>query len=89
MLSCQYERNVIDGKKKIILNPGEQQKRDVPNESFGENEVYGIDILVVSAADGKVSRNLVSVLGFNRETEPLRGFEMHDLSTLTRGQLSA
>ncbi|CAG7855126.1 Curved DNA-binding protein AltName: Full=42 kDa protein [Serendipita indica DSM 11827] len=55
MLSCQYERNVIDGKKKIILNPGEQQRRDVPNETFGENEVYGIDILVVSAADGKAS----------------------------------
>jgi len=55
MLSCQYSQNVIDGKKQIILNPGEQQRRDVASVTFGENEIYGIDILVVSAPDGKVS----------------------------------
>ncbi|KIM33377.1 hypothetical protein M408DRAFT_19681 [Serendipita vermifera MAFF 305830] len=53
MLSCQYSQNVIDGKKKIILNPAEQQRRDVATVTFAENEIYGIDILVVSAADGK------------------------------------
>jgi len=54
MLSCQYEQNVIDGKKQIILNPAEQQRRDVATVNFAENEIYGIDILVVSSADGKV-----------------------------------
>ncbi|PVF98043.1 Creatinase/aminopeptidase [Serendipita vermifera] len=53
MLSCQYSQNVIDGKKSIILNPGEQQRRDVASAVFAENEIYGMDILVVSAADGK------------------------------------
>lgn len=55
MLSCQYEQNVIDGKKKIILNPAEQQRRDIPSAVFAENEIYGIDVLVVSG-DGKASR---------------------------------
>jgi hypothetical protein len=54
MLSCQYEQNTIDGKKQIILNPAEQQRRDVATVNFAENEIYGIDILVVSSADGKV-----------------------------------
>lgn len=54
MLSCQYEQNVIDGKKTIILNPAEQQRRDVASVTFAENEIYGVDILVVSAEDGKV-----------------------------------
>jgi hypothetical protein len=54
MLSCQYSQNVIDGKKQIILNPAEQQRRDVASVNFAENEIYGIDILVVSAGDGKV-----------------------------------
>ncbi|KAG8826398.1 Curved DNA-binding protein (42 kDa protein) [Serendipita sp. 401] len=53
MLSCQYSQNVIDGKKNIILNPGEQQRRDVTSVTFAEGEVWGIDILVVSSADGK------------------------------------
>jgi hypothetical protein len=59
MLSCQYSQNVIDGKKQIILNPAEQQRRDVASINFAENEIYGIDILVVSAGDGKV-RDLLS-----------------------------
>ena len=58
MLSCQYSQNVIDGKKNIILNPGEQQRKDVPPIAFAEGEVWGIDVLVVSSADGKVSFTL-------------------------------
>ncbi|KDQ57326.1 hypothetical protein JAAARDRAFT_35952 [Jaapia argillacea MUCL 33604] len=53
MLSCQQSQNVIDGKKRIILNPSEQQKRDFETITFAENEVYGIDILVASTEDGK------------------------------------
>ena len=54
MLSCQQTQNVIDGKKRIILNPSETQKRDFETATFAEDEVYGIDILVSSAEDGKV-----------------------------------
>lgn len=53
MLSCQQTQNVIDGKKRIILNPSESQKRDFETITFGENEVYGVDVLVSSGEDGK------------------------------------
>jgi len=53
MLSCQQTQNVIDGKKRIILNPSEAQKRDFESATFAEGEVYGIDILVASSDDGK------------------------------------
>ncbi len=54
MLSCQQTQNVFDGKKRIILNPAETQKRDFETVTFAENEVYGIDILISSGEDGKV-----------------------------------
>jgi len=53
MLSCQQTQNVIDGKKRIILNPTEAQRRDTETITFAEDEVYGIDILVSSGEDGK------------------------------------
>ncbi|KAF8126915.1 peptidase M24, structural domain-containing protein [Boletus edulis] len=53
MLSCQQTQNVIDGKKRVILNPTEVQKRDTDTITFAEDEVYGIDILVSSGEDGK------------------------------------
>jgi methionine aminopeptidase len=54
MLSCQQSQNVIDGKKRIILNPNETQRRDTESITFAEDEVYGIDILISSGDDGKV-----------------------------------
>lgn len=54
MLSCQQSQNVIDGKKRIILNPNEAQRRDIESITFAEDEVYGIDILISSGEDGKV-----------------------------------
>jgi hypothetical protein len=54
MLSCSYGQNKIDGKQQIILGPTDAQKKDVPSFSFGENEVYGMDVLVTTAEDGKV-----------------------------------
>jgi hypothetical protein len=51
MLSYQQEKNNIEGKKQIILNPNENQKVD--KVEFGENEVYGVDILI-STGEGKV-----------------------------------
>lgn len=54
MLSCQQTQNVIDGKKRIIQNPTEAQRRDTETITFAEDEVYGIDVLVSSGDDGKV-----------------------------------
>jgi len=54
MLSCQQTQNVIDGKKRIILNPSDGQKKDFETAIFVEGEVYGIDILISSGEDGKV-----------------------------------
>ncbi|KAG6853973.1 hypothetical protein C0991_011835 [Blastosporella zonata] len=53
MLSCQQTQNVIDGKKRIILNPSEGQKRDFETATFAEGEVYGMDVLISSGEDGK------------------------------------
>jgi len=53
MLSCQQSQNVIDGKKRIILNPSESQKKEFETITFAENEVYGVDILISSGEDGK------------------------------------
>jgi methionine aminopeptidase len=55
MLSCQQTQNVIDGKKRIIQNPTESQRRDFETITFAENEVYGMDVLVSSGEDGKVN----------------------------------
>ena len=53
MLSYQQEKNNIEGKKQIILNPSDSQKREFESVNFGENEVYGVDILI-STGEGKV-----------------------------------
>ncbi|CAE6426894.1 unnamed protein product [Rhizoctonia solani] len=54
MLSCQQTQNVIDGKKRIILNPTPELKSGLDTATFAEGEVWGIDILVASNDDGKV-----------------------------------
>ena len=56
MLSCQHLKDVTDGKKRILLNPTPELKRDHETATFEEGEVYGVDILVVTGPDGKVSR---------------------------------
>ena len=57
MLSCQQEQNIIDGKKRIVLNPSDSQKREFEAVTFAEGEVWGIDILVSSGEDGKVRKS--------------------------------
>jgi len=56
MLSHQQEKNVIDGKKQIILNPTEGQRQDFEKCTFSENEVYCVDISI-SSGDGKIKNN--------------------------------
>jgi hypothetical protein len=65
MLSCHQEQNIIDGKKRIVLNPSESQKREFDTVTFSEGEVWGIDILVSSTEDGKVREtpDVLLVLG--------------------------
>jgi len=53
MLSCEQAQNVIDGKKRIILNPSEEQKKGFETVTFAENDVWGIDILISSGENGK------------------------------------
>ncbi|KAI0734313.1 proliferation-associated protein 1 [Fomitopsis betulina] len=53
MLSCEQSQNVIDGKRRIILNPSEEQKKGFETVTFAENDVWGIDILISSGEDGK------------------------------------
>ncbi|KAK6460946.1 curved DNA-binding protein [Scheffersomyces coipomensis] len=54
MLSHNQERNVLYGPKEIIINPSKQNKSQVETVKFEENEVYGLDILISTSADGKV-----------------------------------
>ncbi|KAJ7773357.1 peptidase M24, structural domain-containing protein [Mycena metata] len=68
MLSCQQTQNVIDGKKRIILNPSEQQKRDFETATFAEGEVYGIDVLVSSGEDGKARMEEARTTIYQRES---------------------
>lgn len=53
MLTQQHLKDEICGKKKIILNPSDQQKKDFETATFAENEVYGLDIYMVPGETGK------------------------------------
>lgn len=55
MLSCQHEKNVTDGKKRVLLNPSPELRRDHETATFEEGEVYGVDVLVVTGTNGKVN----------------------------------
>lgn len=53
MLSYQLEKNLIDGKKHIIQNPNEMQKKEGCEKcEFLLHEVYALDVLV-STGEGK------------------------------------
>lgn len=56
MLSCEQSKDVIDGKKRIIQAPTEGARSGVDSATFAEGDVWGMDILVVSGTDGKVSQ---------------------------------
>jgi hypothetical protein len=67
MLSCQHLQNVTDGKKRIILNPTPEARRDHETCTFEEGEVWGVDVLVVSGDDGKVSAGGRGVFALGRD----------------------
>lgn len=57
MLTHNQERNVMYGPKEVILNPSKENKGQVDTFKFEENEVYGLDILISTSADGKVKES--------------------------------
>lgn len=57
MLSHNQQQNVLYGSKEIILNPTKENKTQMDTYKFEENEVYGLDILVSTSADGKVKKS--------------------------------
>lgn len=65
MLSHEQSRNVIDGKKRIILNPTDTQKKDFETATFEEGEVWGVDILV-SAGEGKTTQKSTGTSVYKR-----------------------
>jgi hypothetical protein len=68
MLSCQQTQNVIDGKKRIILNPNDARKRDFEACSYAENEVYGMDVCVSLAEDSKARIKEPGMTIFQRDS---------------------
>jgi len=84
MLSCQQTQNVIDGKKRIILNPSDGQKRDFETVTFAEGEVYGIDILVSSGEDDKVR-----LFVFEKKTSISTRYDTGTVGRITNDNLSA
>jgi len=82
MLSCQHSKNVIDGKKRIILAPSQEQRSGFETVTFAEGETYGVDILVTTGEDGKVGFIIhkgdpVSLFLLGTD----RGISHHDLPT--------
>lgn len=55
-LSCQHVQNNVAGKKRVIINPSESQRRDFQTEKFEENEVYGLDIIMSTAGSSGRTR---------------------------------
>ena len=54
MLSCEQGKNIIDGKKRVILNPSGGSRSGVDSATFAEGDVFGMDILIVSGTEAKV-----------------------------------
>lgn len=67
MLSHQLYRNQFEGKKSIIQNPNEAQKREHEKAEFNVNEVYALDILI-SSGEGK-AKELTSRTTIYRKTD--------------------
>lgn len=54
MISNTFEKNVLYGAKEIILNPTKEHKNQTSTYEFEQNDVWGLDILISTSADGKV-----------------------------------
>lgn len=54
MLLHNQGKNLLYGPKEIILNPTKENKNQMDTFKFEEGEVYGLDVLVSTSAEGKV-----------------------------------
>ncbi|KAJ1340866.1 DNA-binding protein, 42 kDa [Batrachochytrium salamandrivorans] len=52
MTTHQILRNVLDGPKQVVQNPADQSRKDIPEATFEEGEVYSIDVLICTG-EGK------------------------------------
>lgn len=68
MLSHQQTQNVIDGKKQIIINPSEGQRKAMETCTFDVNEVYGVDI-IIATGDGHVRRTEAATRIYKKATD--------------------
>lgn len=55
MLTHNQEQHLLYGPKEIILNPTPRNKKEMSTHRVEEGEVYGLDILILTSADGKVN----------------------------------
>lgn len=54
MLTMQHVQNNISGKKRVIINPSDGQRRDFETQAFEVGDVFGLDILVsTTGSSGK------------------------------------
>lgn len=57
MMSHNHEKNVLYGPKEIILNPAKEHKNQTESHDFSQYDVWGLDILVSTSEDGKVTNS--------------------------------
>lgn len=76
MLSYQIAKDLIDGDKRIIQNPSDQQKKDGCEKcEFLVNEVYALDILV-SSGEGKPKESDVRTTIFKKNRDIIYQLKM-------------
>jgi len=67
MLSYQLEKDIIDGNKRIIQNPSDQQKKDGCEKcEFLVHEVFALDVLV-STGEGKPKESEVRTTVYKKK----------------------
>lgn len=57
MMSHNHEKDVLYGPKEIILNPAKEHKNQTESHDFSQYDVWGLDILISTSADGKVTQS--------------------------------
>ncbi len=66
MLSSELRRHIMDGDHQIILAPTDQQRKNVANHEFALGEMWSVDILVSSSAEGKTKPSSTRTTIFKR-----------------------
>ncbi|KAJ3276826.1 Proliferation-associated protein 2G4 [Terramyces sp. JEL0728] len=75
-LTHQVLKNVLDGPKQIVLNPSEQQRKEIETHTFEQGEVYSVDLLI-STGDGKPKPGNVRTTVFKRNADAVYQLKMN------------